>query len=197
MNVRKRKSMCVSVCVCVCAPVSGNCLSVQYVPVGSCWVAYTHTQCFFPYGPPVCFSYIKAAKIKTPWPQYQQLQHRAYKLTIFLCLKKKAKKCKVKWNSSTFCLPLSFPSLPARLPESLHLLNSEVCAISVQHYERFPFCQCVCVCERHMGMSTVEQMDWVYITWDLGRMPSGWWNCEYFNKRKSCLSVFTQLIGMH
>lgn len=44
-----------------------------------------------------------------------------------------------------FCLPLSFPSLPARLPESLHLLNSEVCAISVQHYERFPFCVSVCV----------------------------------------------------
>lgn len=40
---------------------------------------------FFPYGPPVCLSYIKAAKIKTAWPQYQQLQQRVYKLTIFLC----------------------------------------------------------------------------------------------------------------
>lgn len=158
----------------VCGPVSGNCLSVQYVPVGSCWVACIHTQCFFPYGPPVCLSYIKAAKIKTAWPQYQQLQHRVYKLTIFLCLKKKKKtlkKCKVKWNSSTFCLPFSACQTP-RVPAPVE--QRGLCHLSPALWAFSILCQCVRACERHMGMSTVKQMDRVYITWDLGRMPSGW-----------------------
>lgn len=83
MNVRKRKSVWAREWK---LPISAVC------PCGillSC--LYTHPVVFFPYGPPVCLSYIKAAKIKTAWPQYQQLQHRVYKLTIFLCLKKQNK----------------------------------------------------------------------------------------------------------
>lgn len=137
----------------VCGPVSGNCLTVQYVPVGSCWVACIHTQCFFPYGPPVCLSYIKAAKIKTAWPQYQQLQHRVYKLTIFLCLKKKQKTLKnAKLNETAVLFAFLSPSLLC-LPDSqspctcwtARSVPSQSSTMSVFHSVSV----CACVWETH------------------------------------------------
>ena len=46
--------------------------------------------------------------------------------------------------------------MPARHPESHHLLNSEVHGISVQHYGSFPYNVSVCVT---YGQLTEKQMD--------------------------------------
>lgn len=90
------------------------------------------------------------------------------------------------YNRRALHLPLF---LPARHPESHHLLNSKIHGIEVQHYGIFPYCVSVC----GKRPFTVKQMDRVNITLDPGRTSTLWWNLQYL---KLCLLLCICLLHM-